>query len=219
MSEFNGRDLQTLDRRILSEMCSYFTENPSATNALTSYVKTRLPEIPAAQFNAIVERLDQLAYIELDVNSPDLFVVKYKGWIVGNDKDGDAVSASTSLADGLVASDAVEAEVIPAADRFVPLNHNSGAFADAASALERLEDTVRSSNGLSVTQEERLAVVSEVRSLRALLDAPTVRVRAIWEAVRGSGVIAWLAKQSAEAVVQAAVIAAATTLLVLVGLH
>ena len=51
---------------------------------------------------------------------------------------------------------------IPAADRFVAIDHNSPAFVQADEALDTLANAVRGSNDLFANADERLAVASEV---------------------------------------------------------
>ena len=71
-----------------------------------------------------------------------------------------------------------DAPIAPTADGAVPLNHNSGAYADAVQALEILEDALRETNDYpdDIEREQRIA---EVSAGRRLLSASRVRVRAL----------------------------------------
>lgn len=95
------------------------------------------------------------------------------------------------------------AEYIPAADRFVPINHNSQEVAEAKSALEKLEKRIKTSNELTASQSERLAMISEIQGVRQLLDQPAVRIASIWAATKNSGILAWLATHTADAAITA----------------
>ena len=95
-------------------------------------------------------------------------------------------------------SDSVSAELIPAADRFVSLDHNSREYREAVDAVAVLADTIRVTNSPIFADEgQRLAVLSEVNGIQGLLKATTVRVAAVWQAVREHGVLRWLASAGA----------------------
>jgi hypothetical protein len=92
---------------------------------------------------------------------------------------------------------------IPAADRFVAIDHNSPAFVQADEALDMLANAVRGSNDLFASADERLAVASEVTGLREAIRATAVRVAAVVSAIKENGVIAFLAREATTAAIRA----------------
>ena len=91
---------------------------------------------------------------------------------------------------------------IPAADRFVAIDHNSPAFVQADEALDTLANAVRGSNDLFANADERLAVASEVTGLREAIRAKAVRIAAVVSAIKDNGVIAFLARESTSAAIR-----------------
>jgi hypothetical protein len=107
---------------------------------------------------------------------------------------------------------------IPASDRFVTRSDNILLFEKAAEELNTLIEAVRTANDLKVTADERLAIISEVEGLRALVMQPAVRARAIYNAVRENSILKWLAVMAGAGVVGAKADAAVNALLALLGL-
>lgn len=71
-------------------------------------------------------------------------------------------------------------QFFPASDRIVALNHNSAPYIEAIAKLDETTAAVRSANDIgAASQEEREAVVSELTSLRKLLENTRVRGQAI----------------------------------------
>jgi hypothetical protein len=106
----------------------------------------------------------------------------------------------------------------PETDVFIPIDRDSPAFLDADRALEELSKNVLASNELRVSKEDRLSVLSEISGLRSLLSGHSVRRAAIWSATHGSGVLVWLARQTASATVEEFAKEAVKCLLKLIGL-
>jgi hypothetical protein len=75
--------------------------------------------------------------------------------------------------------EAAEKQIVPAADRVVPINHNSSAYQEAEAALSHLEDAVRGAND-HPHPEQQGQQVAEISALRRLLQAARVRVRAVF---------------------------------------
>lgn len=72
------------------------------------------------------------------------------------------------------------AQYAPASDRVVTLDHNSAPYKEAIAKLDEATSAVQSANDIgAASQEEREAVVSELTSLRKLLENTRVRVQAI----------------------------------------
>jgi len=106
-----------------------------------------------------------------------------------------------------------EMTTVPAADRVVPLDHNSPSYREVVDNLERLENALRSSNEYS-DEAEKGQRIAEVSASRRLLEAGQVRVEALAALLRpvivqfttkvkdnlitaaalavSSGIIAWL---------------------------
>jgi len=138
-----------------------------------------------------------------------------------------AVKASTSPSDGTTpvsigGDSAFEAQgnsgSIPASDRFVTRSDNIHLFEEAEQELEALTEAIRTANDLKVTADERLAIISEVEGVRALIRQPVVRIRAIYDAIRENSLLKWLAVAAGASVVGDKAVAAFNALLALVGL-
>jgi len=71
-----------------------------------------------------------------------------------------------------------EIATVPAADRSVPLDHNSKEYIEAVDAAEEVEKTIREANDFA-DQEEKEQRIAEVSAVRRLLQAARVRVEAI----------------------------------------
>jgi hypothetical protein len=71
-----------------------------------------------------------------------------------------------------------EIATVPAADRSVPLNHNSNEYTETIEAVEEVEKTIREANDFP-DQEEKEQRIAEVSAVRRLLEAARVRVEAL----------------------------------------
>ena len=89
--------------------------------------------------------------------------------------------------------------LIPASDRFVRLDDNAQIRDEAVKALDELVDALnhKAPNDLFARAEDRLAVVSEVRSLSDQLKAPVIRAQVIAQAMADKGLLKWLALATA----------------------
>ncbi len=67
---------------------------------------------------------------------------------------------------------------VPAADRVVPLDHNSVSYRELTEGLERLENALRGANDYPDPQEKEQRI-AEVAASRRLLEAAQVRVEAL----------------------------------------
>lgn len=120
---------------------------------------------------------------------------------------------------GARATDPVEAEVIPAADRFVALDHNSAEYKNAVESVDRLTNAIRTTNiPLFVDQSQRLAVMREAEGIRNLLNGTSVRLAAIAQHIRAGGFLPWLVVAAGAGVVGNYAYAAIEALRRLVGL-
>ncbi|MCA3274517.1 MAG: hypothetical protein ING26_03240 [Roseomonas sp.] len=129
-----------------------------------------------------------------------------------------AQSASLAPADRGTQESEQEISTVPGSDRFVTKSDNIRLFEQAEQELETLIEAVRSTNDLQVSADERLAIISEVEGVRALVKQPAVRARAIYNAVRENGVLKWLAAMASAGVIGAKADAAINALLALLGL-
>lgn len=71
-----------------------------------------------------------------------------------------------------------ELAMVPAADRSVPLNHNSQEYTETIEATDEVEKTIREANDFP-DQEEKEQRIAEVSAVRRLLQAARVRVEAV----------------------------------------
>jgi hypothetical protein len=107
-----------------------------------------------------------------------------------------------AITDRVEGTDTVEAEVIPAADRFVQLDHNSAEYKHAVESMEQLTEAIRITNiPLFADESQRLAVIREVKGINDLLNGASVRLAAVAQQIRKGGVLRWLAKAAGSGVV------------------
>lgn len=66
---------------------------------------------------------------------------------------------------------------VPAAGRFVTINHNAPQYADIITGLEGIEDQIRGSNAISTQDRERS--LGELAAIKEVLTPATVRVEVI----------------------------------------
>ncbi|HEY3847963.1 MAG TPA: hypothetical protein VGL95_12710 [Acetobacteraceae bacterium] len=91
---------------------------------------------------------------------------------------------------------------VPAADRFVSLNHNSPEYTKAEAALDELTEAIRGSNDLFADPDQKLAVLSEMDDLRTRLKGPVVRAASIWYSLQRTGAVGWLATEAGAGLVR-----------------
>lgn len=77
----------------------------------------------------------------------------------------------------LDSNELVEDDRVPAANRFVRLNHNSLAYLEAMEKITSLEEALRASN--AIEPEEKATLQAEIQSGKVLLSAPRTRVGAV----------------------------------------
>jgi len=105
----------------------------------------------------------------------------------------------------------------PAANRFVPIDHNSQPYKDADSSLDELSAQISGDNSeLFADPADRVAVLSEVNGIRELIKGTMVRATAVLAATRDSGVLSWLAQQTASELVRTFAAKAIAALLALI---
>ncbi len=73
--------------------------------------------------------------------------------------------------------DVVFQQTVPAAGRFVTINHNAPQYADIITGLEGIEDQIRGSNAISTQDRERS--LGELAAIKEVLTPATVRVEVI----------------------------------------
>lgn len=127
----------------------------------------------------------------------------------------DRISIASQADDGQV--DDKGADRIPAADRFVAVNHNSDDYLVAKKAIQDLAEAVRGSNDLFANPDERLLVVSEIEAVVSYLTHAKIRAAYVWSATRLPAVIGWLAKEAGSGIIRDFATKAIKALLALVG--
>lgn len=110
-------------------------------------------------------------------------------------------------------NDPVPAQIAPASDRLVRLDHNASSYTETLSAIGNVEDAVVGNNELEELDRERL--IFELRSGKLLMEAQTARIEALQEVLVKC--LKWLAAQFAEQTVGIAASAALMLLLRLIG--
>ena len=118
--------------------------------------------------------------------------------------------------DGARIIDVAEAEVVPASDRIVRMDHNSAAYITAVEQTDALADALARGNDVGKMSHEEVAVAAaEVESLRRELQGNAVRATAFWH--RATSVLGWIGREAAGAVVGSLAIAALVALAALHG--
>ena len=74
--------------------------------------------------------------------------------------------------------DWLNSDDVPAADRYVPLDHNSPEYRDTVTAVEEVISTVKNANDYDDTAEKR-QVISALQAARTLLEEAKVRIGAV----------------------------------------
>lgn len=120
--------------------------------------------------------------------------------------------------DTVQADDYAEASIIPASDRFVDLDHNDPSYVEAKDALSELREAVRTSNEIAVSQDDRLAFISEIESAERQLEQRRIRVAAVWLWTRAQGFLGDLSLKIRSESIHEIARRAARALLHLVGL-
>lgn len=95
---------------------------------------------------------------------------------------------------------------IPAADRYVRLDHNNPQLIEIFEKISELESQLRSGNDVGSLDEDGVeAAISEVAELRSSLERPVVRKDAI--RIRTVGTLTWIGKEAAGGLIGAAALA------------
>ncbi len=134
---------------------------------------------------------------------------------IGEGLDGGILVVLTG--EGLEEAESLKSSLVPAADRFVHIDDNSGKREAAQEAVERLAAEVRKSNSLFINGAEKDTVETELTGLRTLLNGSVVRAQSIWQTISGNGVVRWIAQQSVGAAIGALALAAIAALAALLG--
>jgi hypothetical protein len=194
-------DIPTTCAEMLEHLLTYFEEKNSSQISAGDLNYFRRFGFPPAMARACLVSLGQYGYVEeLDgkdagsmfgISSPTRWQLTLQGvehW------------SSRRTAVSVGSREAESSDSVPASDRFVPINHNSGEFADAQDALEALGDALKQSNELTISSDERLSVVSEVNELRSHLANSVVRPAYVWAVVQST--LVWLARDAASGVIR-----------------
>lgn len=112
-----------------------------------------------------------------------------------------AGTAPTFISSDGETSSVIIAVPVPAADRFVEIDHNSQSFQEAKESIEKVITAVRQANDLFATEGERLFVERELSDLEKLFQGDVLRIAAIKQYTEGSGTIAYLYQKGKDAVV------------------
>ncbi|MWV28086.1 hypothetical protein [Aurantiacibacter rhizosphaerae] len=108
---------------------------------------------------------------------PDVFATIHRGIEVD---DPDAAGAAREESSGPSAigilSDEVVAEIVPAADRLVTLNHNSPEHKEVSSKLDEIFQTARSDNEFGSTPAERERLLNSLEAAQALWKSAELKV-------------------------------------------
>ena len=120
---------------------------------------------------------------ELDLRNPESLMHKFQ-----------------RFGDQAIRDQIVEAGGVPAADRFVDKNHNSGDFENLISSLDELEQSIKFGNEAGdLFGDDRDAIAEEIGALRALLSASKIRISLALEFAQRS--LGWIAEKAGTATI------------------
>lgn len=207
---------------LLLALHGFFLKNPSRTAIDVEDLLSLNPPFPAGFILAIVDNLLEAGFLKKYNTAEDVgygsaaYALTNRGLTAVSDLR--ASSTKEQIADASSSKATDTNFPVPASDRFVTRSDNVPLFEKAEQELEALTEAIRAANELKVTADERLAILSEVEGVRALVNQRVVRARAVYDATRDSAALGWLAKEASSGVVRALAAAAVTALLALIYL-
>ena len=92
--------------------------------------------------------------------------------------------------------------VVPAADRFVSLDHNNPIVVDARQAVTELSETIKKANKLVANPDDQVGLSKEVDYIKGLISQPRLHVVALWYATKNNTTLRWLMEQTISGVVR-----------------
>lgn len=216
MSDF---DRTTRADLLLMALHRFCLDNPERAEIDADDLSRIRPGFPVGFVAATMEQLLNLEFVR-KIRIEDVgfgtatYVLTDRGL-----REAESLVAQAPSEATIILSDRVEAEVIPAADRFVTLDHNSAEYREAVTAIDNLVTAIETTNNqLFADKAQRLAVVREVKGIRTLLEDASVRISAIAQHVRDGGVLTWLVQKARDGVIGNYAYAAIEALRRLVGL-
>jgi hypothetical protein len=129
----------------------------------------------ALNSNSIIAKANQIGF-------DSFFADVFAGFRVQQDSSARAVDGAPQVRNGersmnqVRLIDEVQADLLPASDRLVPLNHNSAPYKEIASGLAKLHEELRGANDLDCSPEERERLVASMGAARQLWDAAQLKI-------------------------------------------
>lgn len=111
------------------------------------------------------QKLEALPEGVADITGGRVFVARDSTWTPSEPREGDVVF-----------SDQVQADLLPASDRLVPLDHNSAPYRQVKEGLADLFEELRSSNELECDPAERERLLASLSAAQKLWDATQLKV-------------------------------------------
>jgi hypothetical protein len=173
-----------------------------AKNYLKNTVIKNQPSSYIAKLDPSLETI-QISYLEL-THKGVLLVYEKKFSI----NDNGLIDNSDSLSDD---------QIIPASDRFVTLNHNSGDYQAAIDALTEIGSKIDGANDTGIDTDERKSIGQEIRALAEGLSQRVVRLARYADAISPRGFLHWLGEKLAGHALEATLKAALAALKSLFG--
>lgn len=198
--------LKLIERNCFLAVLKFLIVSDQSSLALDDIANNQFPDVPKAFMRMA---LDVLVEKQLLASQLGRFG-DITGWELHPNIYADAYEL-------FQADFSLDNKITSASDRFVPLDHNSRPYKEADGALEELNKAVIGDNQIFATPEDRAAVLSEIKSLREILNNAVVRVSAVWTATRDSGVLGWLAKEATSGVIRTLATKAVEALIALIG--
>ena len=93
-----------------------------------------------------------------------------------NSRESDILEFDRARHSGAVLHYSVEAEVVPASDRVVRLDHNLPAYTEVKSSLDELYEQIRADNAVGETPEHRDRLLRSLQAAKWLWEAAELRV-------------------------------------------
>ena len=196
MTEIFETGLSQRSERILNKIIDAMNANSTGGLLKEADLHSITSEItPLSILRANIIKLEEAGYItrKMDRDNSSSSFVSQPYWALAEKGESfwDRRHSSSTL-------------VIPAADRFVSLSHNSAEVNQAKSALSNLADEIRKTNTeLTADPADKIPISREIENLKLLLEESKIRIGVILTATQENSILLWLTLQTASGTIKA----------------
>jgi hypothetical protein len=112
-----------------------------------------------------VPETDNLPEGTSEITGGRVFLSRDSDWTPSNPREGD-----------IIFRDELSAELLPASDRLVPLDHNSAPYREVKEGLAALHEAIRASNDLPCSVDERDRLLASISAAQQLWDSAQLKI-------------------------------------------